>query len=82
VARRSAVAENGGHESAPGTVLTVFSSLTQYGITAEQDQARFGALYERGGEMEGVDYVGPVPEPELAQQLRAVGVSQHFRGNS
>jgi tetratricopeptide (TPR) repeat protein/glycosyltransferase involved in cell wall biosynthesis len=54
----------------PGTTLEVYSGLGLYGFAQAEDQARFGALYERCRATAGVDYVGPVPQPELARRLR------------
>ncbi len=58
----------------PGTTLEVYSSWQIYGISEAEDQARFGALYQQCREIEGVTYVGPLPQPELAQRLRRVAV--------
>jgi tetratricopeptide (TPR) repeat protein len=61
-------------EAVPDTTLEVYSSWQIYGVPEAEDQARLGALYQQCREMEGVTYVGPVPQPELAQRLRRVAV--------
>jgi tetratricopeptide (TPR) repeat protein/glycosyltransferase involved in cell wall biosynthesis len=57
-------------EAVPGTTLEVYSGLGLYGFAPAEDQARFGTLYEPCRATAGVDYVGPVPQPELARRLR------------
>ncbi len=58
----------------PDVTLQVFSGMQLYGVAGAEDQERFGKLYERCRETEGVDYVGSVPQPELARRLRAAAV--------
>ncbi len=58
----------------PGTILEVYSSWQIYGVPAAEDQARFGELDQQCRDMEGVAYIGPLPQPELAQRLRRVAV--------
>jgi glycosyltransferase involved in cell wall biosynthesis len=58
----------------PGTRLRVFSSLTLYGFSPDQDEASFGQLYRRCNETEGVDYVGAVSQPQLARRMRDVSL--------
>lgn len=53
----------------PGARLQVYSSMQVYQQTAEQDA--FAALYETCRNTEGVDYVGSLPQPELAGRLKA-----------
>ncbi|MFM2042446.1 MAG: hypothetical protein RLY86_1022 [Pseudomonadota bacterium] len=54
----------------PGTVLRVFSSLRGYQVPADQDP--YAALYDRCRAVEGVEYVGGLPQPALAAALRGV----------
>src|SRR5690606_148445 len=49
-------------------------SMQVYQMTADQDQSRYGALYEKCGATRGVEYIGSVPQPQLAQALREVSV--------
>jgi predicted O-linked N-acetylglucosamine transferase (SPINDLY family)/glycosyltransferase involved in cell wall biosynthesis len=58
----------------PGTRLQVFSSMQVYQVAGANDEARFGFLYRRCRETEGVEYFGSLPQPELALRLRAVQV--------
>ncbi|MDX2211782.1 MAG: tetratricopeptide repeat protein [Oculatellaceae cyanobacterium bins.114] len=54
----------------PGTTLKVFSSMQVYQQSVTQDE--FRDLYERCYRLEGVEYVGSLPQTELAQALRTV----------
>ena len=54
----------------PGARLRVFSSMKVYRVSAEEDQARYGGLYDRCRRMEGVEYVGSVGQGELARHMR------------
>jgi len=58
----------------PGVRLRVFSSMKVYHTPAAQDEAEYGALYRRCRETEGVEYVGSLPQPELARELSSVGI--------
>ena len=61
-------------QAIPGTRLKIFSSIKLYGVPDAQDQARFGGLYRKFQEIAGVEYLGSVPQPRLAQELRSVSV--------
>ena len=52
----------------PGTTLKVYSSMAVYQIGAGQDP--YAPLYERCRAMEGVEYIGSLPQPLLAQELK------------
>lgn len=56
----------------PGTVLRVFSSMGVYQVAREQDPHT--TLYERCRTMEGVEYIGSLPQPELAEALQGVSM--------
>jgi glycosyltransferase involved in cell wall biosynthesis len=56
-------------EQVPGVTLKVFSSMKVYAIGAGEDDARYGSLYRRCRETEGVEYVGSLPQPQLAEEL-------------
>jgi glycosyltransferase involved in cell wall biosynthesis len=58
----------------PGTRLKVFSSMKVYQINEVEDQSQYGLLYRQCQEMEGVEYIGSLPQPELARELRSVMV--------
>ncbi|MEM7344607.1 MAG: tetratricopeptide repeat protein [Chloroflexota bacterium] len=51
----------------PQVQLKIFSSLKVY-QRADID-AQFQHLYQRAASMEGVDYIGSIPQPELAKEL-------------
>jgi predicted O-linked N-acetylglucosamine transferase (SPINDLY family) len=57
-------------QAVPGTVLKVFSSMKVYQQNEPDDS--FNPLYRRCRETDGVEYVGSLPQPALAQELRAV----------
>jgi glycosyltransferase involved in cell wall biosynthesis len=57
-------------QAVPGTCLKVFSSMKVYQVPAEQDQ--FQHLYDLCQQMEGAEYIGSLPQPQLAQQLQTV----------
>ncbi len=52
----------------PGTTLKVYSSMGMYQIGADEDP--YAPLYERCRAMEGVEYIGSLPQPVLAQELK------------
>jgi glycosyltransferase involved in cell wall biosynthesis len=56
----------------PDATVQVFSGMGTYQITAEKDA--FADLYERCRTTDGIDYRGPVPQPELAVALREAAV--------
>jgi len=58
----------------PGATLRVYSSMQVYQHSAEQDETKFGELYRRCQQTEGIEYVGSVPQPELARQLQSVSL--------
>jgi glycosyltransferase involved in cell wall biosynthesis len=61
-------------QAVPGTTLKVFSGMGVYQIPVAEDQARFGALYQRCRATDGVDYLGSWPQPELAAALTGATV--------
>ncbi|WP_293339151.1 tetratricopeptide repeat protein [Microcoleus sp. CAWBG58] len=61
-------------QAVPGTRLKVFSSMKVHQIDDNDNQLCFDGLYEECQEIEGVEYVGSVPQPELVRQLRSVAV--------
>lgn len=58
----------------PGTRLKVFSSKKVYQLPQSVDESEYGGLYRQCREMDGVDYMGSISQPELAQELRSVSV--------
>jgi tetratricopeptide (TPR) repeat protein len=61
-------------QAVPGARLRVFSSMKVYLKSAEEDEAAYGALYQRCREMEGVEYIGSLPQAELARELRSAAI--------
>jgi glycosyltransferase involved in cell wall biosynthesis len=53
----------------PDVKLKIHSSMGIYGLKPELDSFRY--LYELARNLPGVDYVGPVPQPELAASLQS-----------
>jgi glycosyltransferase involved in cell wall biosynthesis len=58
----------------PGARLQVFSSLQLYAASADEDHQKFGQLYQQCRATEGVEYIGAVPQRELAARLREASV--------
>lgn len=58
----------------PGVRLRVFSSMSVYQTPPEADQAKYGDLYRRCREAAGAEYIGSLPQPVLAGELRRVMV--------
>jgi predicted O-linked N-acetylglucosamine transferase (SPINDLY family)/glycosyltransferase involved in cell wall biosynthesis len=57
-------------QAIPGTRLKVFSSMKVYQVSSEKDQFRH--LYQQCQQIEGIDYVGSLPQPQLAQELQSI----------
>lgn len=57
----------------PELHLKVFSSLKVYQAPAHEEQ-EFEALYAECQQLEGVEYLGSVPQPELYQALKQVHI--------
>ena len=51
----------------PGTRLRVFSSMSVYQVSPENDE--FRELYQRARQVEGVEYLGSVGQARLAQEI-------------
>ncbi len=58
----------------PGTRLKVFSSKKVYQLPQSVDESEYGTLYHQCRQMAGVEYLGSISQPELAQELRSVSV--------
>lgn len=56
----------------PGTRLKVFSSMKVYQVSQTEDESHYGSLYRQCRETEGVEYIGSLPQPELARELQSV----------
>jgi glycosyltransferase involved in cell wall biosynthesis len=54
-----------------GTRLNVFSSMRVY-QASEAEEREYAALYRACRETQGVEYVGSVPQPQLARELREI----------
>jgi glycosyltransferase involved in cell wall biosynthesis len=59
-------------ERVPDVRLRIFSSMKIYQVEGDGDP--FGELYERCRGLEGVDYVGPLAQAELAAELKRASV--------
>jgi glycosyltransferase involved in cell wall biosynthesis len=58
----------------PGTRLQVFSGMQVYFIDPLADTPDIRSLYDRARSTEGVDYIGNLPQPRLAQRLKTVSM--------
>ncbi|HEY9614447.1 glycosyltransferase family 4 protein [Allocoleopsis sp.] len=56
----------------PGTRLKVFSSMKVYQVAEAEDESQYGSLYRRCQETTGVEYLGSLPQPDLACELQSV----------
>jgi len=56
-------------KEAPGTTLRVYSSMQVYQTPSEKDAAQYGALYQLCRDTPGIEYIGSLPQAELAAQL-------------
>lgn len=59
---------------APEARLRLFSSMSVYQMASTEEQAKFGALYERCRQTPGVELVGSLTQPALAREMRSVAV--------
>ena len=58
----------------PGTKLKVFSSMKLYQVSDAEDRSEHGQLYQLCQDTEGVEYIGSLPQTELARELRTITV--------
>jgi glycosyltransferase involved in cell wall biosynthesis len=61
-------------DAVPETTLKVFSSMNVYQVPKAEDEAQYGDLYRRCRALDGVEYIGSVPQPVLAEALKRVSV--------
>ncbi len=62
------------HRRVPESRLRIFSSLRMYNVPADRDQAENAARYARANATEGVEYLGSLPQPQLAPHLKRAWV--------
>lgn len=58
----------------PAVRLNVYSSMKVYQASNEEDWQQYGNLYQRCNELPNVNYIGSLPQPELAQVLRSTAI--------
>lgn len=58
----------------PGIRLKIFSSMQVYQHSSQQDIDAYGALYNQCRAIEGIEYIGSIPQAELAQELKRVSI--------
>lgn len=58
----------------PDTKLQIYSSMRVYQQDTTQDEIDFGHLYNECRRTEGVDLIGSLPQPHLAQRLKPVSL--------
>ena len=69
----------------PTAELAVYSSMSVYQVGADADREKYGDLYQACQETEGIHYIGAVPQPQLAQAMRAtwlLAYPNHFAETS
>lgn len=59
-------------KAVPGIKLKVFSSMKVYQVSESEDESNYGSLYDRCRQTEGVEYIGSLPQQQLASELRSV----------
>jgi len=57
-----------------GATLRVYSSMAVYQHDSARDQDKHGRLYDRCRQLEGVGYMGSLPQPQLARQMAEVSL--------
>ncbi|RMD74067.1 MAG: glycosyltransferase, partial [Chloroflexi bacterium] len=60
--------------SHPSVRLNVYSSMKVYQASDSEDQQQYGNLYQRCHDLANVNYVGSLPQPELAQALKSTAI--------
>ncbi|WNC60405.1 glycosyltransferase [Thermosynechococcus sp. QS41] len=60
--------------SHPAVQLNVYSSMKVYQASEAEDQQRYGNLYQRCHDLANVNYIGSLPQPELAQALKSTAI--------
>ncbi|MFN4271157.1 MAG: glycosyltransferase family 4 protein, partial [Thermosynechococcus sp.] len=60
--------------SHPSVRLNVYSSMKVYQVSDSEDQQQYGNLYQRCHDLANVNYVGSLPQPELAQALKSTAI--------
>ncbi len=58
----------------PSMLLKIYSSMQVYQMSSEQDQQQYGDLYRICRETEGVEHVGSLPQPALAEAMSQVSL--------
>ncbi len=58
----------------PNTILRIYSSMGVYQAPADADAAQYGELYRQCRESPGIEYIGSLPQAELADRLRDVAI--------
>ncbi|MFN5516438.1 MAG: glycosyltransferase [Cyanobacteriota bacterium] len=58
----------------PEIRLKIFSSMQVYQTPSQDDEAQYGLMYNYFRNMEGVDYIGSVPQSQLAEELKSISI--------
>lgn len=58
----------------PDVRLRVFSGMGVYQFSSADDQAKYGALYQKCRTTPEVEYVGSIPQGQLAKEMRGVSM--------
>jgi glycosyltransferase involved in cell wall biosynthesis len=62
------------HRQFPAARLRVYSSLAVYQKTETKNEEWLLELYQQCKSTEGVEYIGSLPQPELAKALRSISI--------
>jgi glycosyltransferase involved in cell wall biosynthesis len=58
----------------PGVRLRIFSSMRVYQTSSVEDEKSYGFLYQHCRQTPGIEYVGSLPQPLLAREMRGVSM--------
>lgn len=60
--------------SIPESHLSIYSSMKVYQESSEEDQLKYGHLYDLCHQISGISYIGAVPQSQLAQSLKSISL--------
>ncbi len=62
------------HKARPDVRLQIFSGMSVYLMSATDEQSAFGRLYAMCRTTPGIEYIGNLPQAELAKRMRSVSM--------
>ncbi len=58
----------------PDVKLRIYSSMKVYQVSESEDESMFGKMYNQFRGMLGVEYIGSLPQPQLAKELKKASI--------